>query len=219
MSENINLMIEKFYKTFYQIEELELKRDIKCLTMNEFHAIDTINENTLSMNIFAESLGVTMGTATTTVDNLVNKNFVKRNQNPDDRRKVFVSLTKKGILALNNHKSFHSKMVNLITKDLSKEELEIFIGIFSKLHNNLYETLMFSQPQKLYEYPENSLLKVIDILGSRGLQDFFFNENIKIGSILKIIKKDKINLTLSIDGKKVDLDAKDSFNLMAIPYF
>ena len=75
-------------------EILELKRDIKCLTMNEFHTIDVIGNRTLPMNELADDLSVTMGTATVAIENLVKKNFVKRERIQEDRRRVFVSLTK-----------------------------------------------------------------------------------------------------------------------------
>ena len=55
---DINLMIEDFYKSFHQIEELELKRDIKCLTLNEYHTINVLGERLLSMNELAEDLAI-----------------------------------------------------------------------------------------------------------------------------------------------------------------
>ncbi len=214
---NINLMIEEFYKSFHQIEELELKRDIKCLTMNEYHTIDIIGDRILTMNELADNLSVTMGTATVAIENLVKKNFVKRDRSPDDRRKVYVSLTKKGLLALENHKIFYKKMINLVTKDLSTNEVEGFTGIFEKLHKNLSEALSHSQPKKICDFSENIELKIIDILGTRGLKDFFFNENIKVGTILKILKKNSNSILLLIENKEIELDKKDTYNLIAIP--
>jgi len=216
MIDNINLMIEEFYKTFYQIEELELKKDIKCLTMNEYHTIEIIEDRVLPMNELADNLSVTMGTATVTIENLVNKNFVKRERNGEDRRMVFISLTKKGQIALESHKNFHKKMISLITEDLSPKELEDFTGIFSRLHQNLYEALKGSKPQKISDFSENSELKIINVLGSRGIKDFFYNENIKMGTILKLLRKDKGNLLLLIEGKEVEIDKKDSLNLVAV---
>ncbi len=214
---NINLMIEDFYKSFHQIEELELKRDIKCLTITEFHTIDVIGDRTLPMNELADDLSVTMGTATVAIENLVKKNFVKRERIQEDRRRVFVSLTKKGLLALENHRTFHKKMINLVTKDLSTNELESFTGIFDKLHKNLSEALSNSQPQKICDFNENIELKITDVLGTRGLRDFFFNQNIKVGTILKILKKSNNTIFLLIENKEIELDKKDTYNLIAIP--
>jgi len=52
-------------------------------------------------------------------------------------------------------------------------------------------------------------------LGSRGLKDFFFREHIKIGTILRILKINKDNLLLLVEGKELELDKTDSYNLMA----
>lgn len=216
---NINIMIEDFYKSFHQIEELELKRDIKCLTINEFHTINIIGTRTLPMNELADDLSITMGTATIAIENLVKKNFVKRERIQEDRRRVFVSLTKKGLLALDNHTSFHKKMMNLITKDLSSNEIENFTGIFEKLQKNLSETLTHSQPQKIFDFPENIEIKIIDILGSRGLRDFFYNENIKVGTVIKILKKNNEGILLLNGEKEIELDKRDVYNLLGIQNF
>lgn len=216
---NINIMIEDFYKSFHHIEELELKRDIKCLTINEFHTINIIGTRTLPMNELADDLSITMGTATIAIENLVKKNFVKRERIQEDRRRVFVSLTKKGLLALDNHTSFHKKMMNLITKDLSSNEIENFTGIFEKLQKNLSETLTHSQPQKISDFPENIEIKIIDILGSRGLRDFFYNENIKVGTVIKIFKKNNEGILLLNGEKEIELDKRDVYNLLGIQNF
>jgi DNA-binding MarR family transcriptional regulator len=185
--------------------------------MNEFHTIDVIGNRTLPMNELADDLSVTMGTATVAIENLVKKNFVKRERIQEDRRRVFVSLTKKGLLALENHRTFHKKMINLVTKDLSTNELENFTGIFDKLHQNLSEALINSQPQKICDFNENIELKITDVLGTRGIRDFFFNQNIKVGTVLKILKKSNNTIFLLVENKEIELDKKDTYNLIAIP--
>ena len=108
-------------------------------------------------------------------------------------------------------------MINLVTKDLSTNELESFTGIFDKLHKNLLEALSNSQPQKICDFNENIELKITDVLGTRGLRDFFFNQNIKVGTILKILKKSNNTIFLLIENKEIELDKKDTYNLIAIP--
>ena len=116
MENKINLMMSDFYNTFSRIEELSLKQNIKCLTMNEFHVIESIGNNRLLMNEVADILRVSMGTATVSVNKLVSKKFINRERDEEDRRKVYVTLTKKGLIALNSHNSFH-----LNTRKLSKK--------------------------------------------------------------------------------------------------
>ena len=106
MFDNVNLMIEEFYKVFYEIEELMLKQGIKCLTTTELHVIEAIGNSELTMNELSDKLGITMGTATVAVNKLNDKGFIKRERSNDDRRKVFVTLSKKGLEALKYHDLF-----------------------------------------------------------------------------------------------------------------
>ena len=50
-----------------------------------------------SLSDLAEHLGVTCATASTTIERLVQRNFVQRTDNPQERRKVVLSLTDSGI--------------------------------------------------------------------------------------------------------------------------
>lgn len=218
MQNKINLMISDFYNTFCKVEELSLKQDIKCLTMNEFHVIGSMGNKRLLMNELADILKVSMGTATVSVNKLVSKNFISRERDENDRRKVFVSLTKKGIIALNSHSTFHLDTIKAVTKDLSDKEIGIFLMTFSKLQNNLLEASTFSQPRILKYFKENEKLKIIEIHGTRGLQDFFFKVGLTQGEVIKLIKKSENSIFLEFDDKVIDIDTKDSSCLFAIPY-
>lgn len=218
MQNKINLMISDFYNTFCKVEELSLKQYIKCLTMNEFHVIGSMGNKRLLMNELADILKVSMGTATVSVNKLVSKNFISRERDENDRRKVFVSLTKKGIIALNSHSTFHLDTIKAVTKDLSDKEIGIFLMTFSKLQNNLLEASTFSQPRTLKYFKENEKLKIVEIHGTRGLQDFFFKVGLTQGKVVKLIKKSENSIFLEFDDKVIDIDTKDSSCLFAIPY-
>lgn len=218
MQNKINLMISDFYNTFCKVEELSLKQDIKCLTMNEFHVIGSMGNKRLLMNELADILKVSMGTATVSVNKLVSKNFISRERDENDRRKVFVSLTKKGIIALNSHSTFHLDTIKAVTKDLSDKEIGIFLMTFSKLQNNLLEASTFSQPRTLKYFKENEKLKIVEIHGTRGLQDFFFKVGLTQGKVVKLIKKSENSIFLEFDDKVIDIDTKDSSCLFAILY-
>ena len=218
MQNKINLMISDFYNTFCKVEELSLKQYIKCLTMNEFHVIGSMGNKRLLMNELADILKVSMGTATVSVNKLVSKNFISRERDENDRRKVFVSLTKKGIIALNSHSTFHLDTIKAVTKDLSDKEIGIFLMTFSKLQNNLLEASTFSQPRTLKYFKENEKLKIVEIHGTRGLQDFFSKAGLTQGKVVKLIKKSENSIFLEFDDKVIDIDTKDSSCLFAIPY-
>ena len=217
MQNKINLMMSDFYNTFSKVEELSLKQNIKCLTMNDFHVIESIGNKKLLMNEVACILKVSMGTTTVSVNKLVSKNFINRERDEEDRRKVYVSLTKKGLIALNSHNSFHLDTIKAITKGLSNKEIEFFLSTFSKLQLNLLETSVSSQPKTLKCYENNDKIKITGIHGTRGLQEFFYKKGISQGKILKIINIEKDSILIELEDKLVDIDIKDSNYLLAIP--
>ena len=218
MFDNVNLMIEEFYKVFYEIEELMLKQGIKCLTTTELHVIEAVGNDELTMNELSDKLGITMGTATVAVNKLNDKGFIKRERSSDDRRKVFVTLSKKGLEALKYHDLFHKTIIAKITKDLSNGELEEFSSIFGKLLKNLNTQLDFISPQLINQFPKNTTVKIIEIKGSKGMRSFYRENDINEGTIATLLNKDKAYLKLEIEGKEIELDIADSKNLVAVNY-
>ena len=211
-------MIEEFYKVFYEIEELMLKQGIKCLTTTELHVIEAVGNDELTMNELSDKLGITMGTATVAVNKLNDKGFIKRERSSDDRRKVFVTLSKKGLEALKYHDLFHKTIIAKITKDLSNGELEEFSSIFGKLLKNLNTQLDFISPQLINQFPKNTTVKIIEIKGSKGMRSFYRESAINEGTIATLLNKDKAYLKLEIEGKEIELDIADSKNLVAVNY-
>ena len=218
MFDNVNLMIEEFYKVFYEIEELMLKQGIKCLTTTELHVIEAVGNDELTMNELSDKLGITMGTATVAVNKLNDKGFIKRERSSDDRRKVFVTLSKKGLEALKYHDLFHKTIIAKITKDLSNGELEEFSSIFGKLLKNLNTQLDFISPQLINQFPKNTTVNIIEIKGSKGMRSFYRENAINEGTIATLLNKDKAYLKLEIEGKEIELDIADSKNLVAVNY-
>ena len=218
MFDNVNLMIEEIYKVFYEIEELMLKEGIKCLTTTELHVIEAVGNDELTMNELSDKLGITMGTATVAVNKLNDKGFIKRERSSDDRRKVFVTLSKKGLEALKYHDLFHKTIIAKITKDLSNGELEEFSSIFGKLLKNLNTQLDFISPQLINQFPKNTTVKIIEIKGSKGMRSFYRENAINEGTIATLLNKDKAYLKLEIEGKEIELDIADSKNLVAVNY-
>ena len=218
MFDNVNLMIEEFYKVFYEIEELMLKQGIKCLTTTELHVIEAVGNDELTMNELSDKLGITMGTATVAVNKLNDKGFIKRERSSDDRRKVFVTLSKKGLEALKYHDLFHKTIIAKITKDLTNGELEEFSSIFGKLLKNLNTQLDFISPQLINQFPKNTTVKIIEIKGSKGMRSFYRESAINEGTIATLLNKDKAYLKLEIEGKEIELDIADSKNLVAVNY-
>ncbi|WP_169717047.1 MarR family winged helix-turn-helix transcriptional regulator [Sporomusa acidovorans] len=83
-------------------------------TYAQCHVIwETAQESKISVNELATRLNITKSAVSRTVDDLVNKGYLDRNQNPDDRRYVDIILTEKGQktfqeIELNSRRYFES---------------------------------------------------------------------------------------------------------------
>ena len=128
MYNKIENLLDQFYKTYYKIEEINLNQVIKCLTTTEIHVIEAIGQDKITMNELAEKLGITMGTASIAINKLNEKQFIERIRSDEDRRKVFVKLSKKGEMALNYHGNFHSTILEKITENITCLRQGIKIG-------------------------------------------------------------------------------------------
>ncbi|MGM0508757.1 MAG: MarR family winged helix-turn-helix transcriptional regulator [Fusobacteriota bacterium] len=133
---NINDLLEQFYEVFYEMEKLSLKKGFKNLTTTESHTIEAIGDECIPMKVLADRLEITMGTATVAITKLTEKNFVKREKDPSDRRKVLVGLTPKGFEVYNYHKNYHKNLIANITNELPDEEIECFKRVLKKILKN-----------------------------------------------------------------------------------
>lgn len=216
--EKVNDLLEEFYKLFYKTEDMALKRGIKCLTHTELHIIESIGHESLTMNELAERLGITMGTATVAASKLADKGFLNRERSQHDRRKVFVSLTEKGVKALSYHNSYHKMIMSSITENIAEKELDHFITVFEDILGALRNKTDYFKPLSLCDFADGSRVSIVEIKGTPIVQNFFASEGIENFSVVTVEKgKDKSNLKLvKADGTKLSLDILDAKNLIGI---
>ena len=133
--EEIDGLLSGTFNSILRIEEKSLdNRLTHGLTITEVHTIVAIGLHERNpMNVVAARLNVTLATLTTAVSKLANKGFVERTRAEDDRRKVLVSLTKKGRQVLRAHNLFHHQMIDEALADLSEEEERVFAEALSKV--------------------------------------------------------------------------------------
>jgi len=213
----VNEVIEEFYKLFYETEDLALKQGIKCLTTTELHVIEAIGFNSLSMNELSEKLGITMGTATVAINKLSDKGFIKRERSGNDRRKVFVSLSNKGVEALNYHNNYHKMIISNITKDINEENLEIFTEVFEKILVNLRNQVEYFKPDTITNFEKGSVVTVVEVKGTPVVKNYFMDRGIKLYSEIEILSNNLKTLSLkNEDGKIVEINVIDSRNLVVI---
>ena len=104
------------------------------------HTIDVIGTmpNATPSDISKELL-VTLGTVTTSLNNLERKGYIERRRSSIDRRVVHLSLTKKGRLLYRLHKRFHNRMVMQVVEGMSPEEKNAMQKGLQNLYNFLEE--------------------------------------------------------------------------------
>jgi DNA-binding MarR family transcriptional regulator len=131
---------ELFRELFNKYNKMQNKRhlykDMKELTLIEINTIIVIGlGNMKSMSEIANTLGVSFGTPTVTIDRLISKGFVIRIRDEEDRRQVFVKLSETGINVYDSIVQLKNKVTETIFGILSKDERSILITILSKLNN------------------------------------------------------------------------------------
>ena len=122
---DIDGLLSDTFNSILRIEERSLdNRLTHGLTITEVHTIVAVGLHEQNpMNVVAARLGVT----------LVRKGFVERIRAEDDRRKVLVSLTKKGRQVFRAHNVFHRQMIDEALADLTEEEEQAFAAGLAKV--------------------------------------------------------------------------------------
>lgn len=139
--EIINELLVDSFNKITAIEKNALsKGPINDLTIGELHAIEAISLDGGTMTEIARKLGVTVGTLTTMINNLVKKEYVERRRQEDDRRIVKIILKRKGIIAYKLHSRFHHVMIKKMLEDIEEEQVDVLIQALSALNHFVKET-------------------------------------------------------------------------------
>lgn len=137
----VNDYLTSIFNNVLVIEESSLRgSQFKDVSIKEMHTIDVIGSmpNATPSDISKELL-VTLGTVTTSLNNLERKGYIERRRSSIDRRVVHLSLTKKGRLLYRLHKRFHNRMVMQVVEGMSSEEKNATQKGLQNLYNFLEE--------------------------------------------------------------------------------
>ena len=137
MNSKKNIINELLVEVFNHIPSIEAealrKRGVK-LSMNEIHVLEAVKKTSEpTMTNISNRLRITVGTLTTSVNRLVQKGYLDRHRELEDKRKVMVSLTKSAVEILKIHDQFHKEMLDAMFKDMNLEEDELFLQSLEKL--------------------------------------------------------------------------------------
>ena len=216
MYSTIEILLDEFYKTYYKIEEINLNQVIKCLTTTELHVIEAIGDDSLTMNELSDKLGITMGTASVAINKLAEKNFIDRERSDDDRRKVFVKLAKKGLLAFRYHGNVHTNILEKITMQIPPEKMETFLEVFQLMVKNLDKVKKDIQPESIMNFEIGDIVQVSSIKGSPAIKKYLNEKGVLTKSIIKINDKNKHIIILLIEGEEKIINVEDASDIMVI---
>lgn len=128
------LLVNLFYNVMDIEEEAVITEEFKDITNNDMHIIEAIgNGEPKSMSVIAKSLNITVGTLTTNMNSLEDKEYIQRERSKTDKRVVLVRLTEKGRKAFFHHRDFHRRMIHSIVKDLEEDEMKVLIRCLQNL--------------------------------------------------------------------------------------
>lgn len=135
----INEYLTAIFNNVLIIEESSLRSSrFSDVTIKEMHTIDVIGEKKdATPTDVARTLMVTLGTVTTSLNNLERKGYIERVRSTKDRRVVHLYLTKKGRLVYRLHQRFHRAMVRQITEGMDEEEYKVMKKGLLNLYNFL----------------------------------------------------------------------------------
>lgn len=129
-----DILVNLFNEIMKLEEEAIITEEYKDITNNDMHIIEAIGlsgKNTMS--VVAKKLGITAGSLTTSVNGLVNKKYVKRKRNDQDRRVVFLQLTDKGKSAYDHHREYHRQMTDAVVNRLDEKEMQVLLKTLNDL--------------------------------------------------------------------------------------
>ena len=136
----LNEMLVKLFNNIMDAEEKAIiTEEYKDITNNDMHIIEAIGiEEPRRMSDIAKRLNVTMGTLTTNMNSLEDKNYIVRERSATDKRVVLVVLTPKGKKAFCHHRGFHRNMIKAIVRGLDEDEMKVMIKCLLNL-NEFFE--------------------------------------------------------------------------------
>lgn len=122
----LNELLVGLFNYILYIEERNLKACGVELSMNEVHILENIEKTSdNSMSHIAGRLMVTQGTLTTNVSKLINKGYIVRYRDEDDKRVFRLKNTDKAKGVLKIHDDFHANMIDKAIGDLGLDENEV----------------------------------------------------------------------------------------------
>jgi len=129
-------------------------RSIRCemrrnrgaeISVPQFRILSFVRRRgTASLSKVAEHLGLTLPSTSKMVDALVGKEFINRNTDPDDRRRMVLTVTQRGQSAWEAaRRTAHASMVQRLRKvrETERQELQRSLQVLGKVYATATDSL------------------------------------------------------------------------------
>ena len=128
-------MFGRLFSEINQVEEKALiTEEFQDISYKDMHILEAIGPDIpRTMSYVAGQMNITMGTLTIAINNLVKKGYVNRTRSNQDKRVVYVTLTKRGEQAYLRHQKDHQKMAEALVKDTTEEDQLVLLRALERL--------------------------------------------------------------------------------------
>jgi DNA-binding MarR family transcriptional regulator len=144
MKDNNKELNDFFVNCFYSIlknEENTMTDYADNLSISEVHLIEAISrtKDNNGTNV-SKHLQITLGSLTVAASTLINKGYIIKKRDENDKRISRLYLTEKGKYINEKHNDYHNNMINGILENISDKECEALINALKKINKFMEKT-------------------------------------------------------------------------------
>lgn len=142
MNKQSNIDVDKFINTFENLARIERHNQtimgVKKSEARILLCIDVLskkNECTVNISQISKKLLITPPSATEFVKNLINKGYLEKHINPNDKRSISISLTDNGQKLVDSLTQYFNSLFSGIIEKLGVEQSNLLIELLDKVNS------------------------------------------------------------------------------------
>ncbi len=138
MKRSLSEIIGLFSHQFSRLEAMSAQGTFSDLTMKQVFYLETIGSmDKPTFTELAKKLGLSKPSISAIIDKLIQKNYVYKQVDPNDKRSFRIRLTRQGNELNRKHQAMHDGLAEHLTTVLNDEEQEKLTTILNKIINSL----------------------------------------------------------------------------------
>lgn len=146
LNKQVGVFLNLVHNRFKQYITAFFQEEGYNLTPEQFLVMDAIwDEGKMSQQKIADTIFKDKNSVVKLLDGLEKKNLVRRVANKDDRRQNLIEITPHAKEIQQNVTDIAMNAVDLIIKDIPKQDLHIFIKVLTKMAENMNENTDLQQ--------------------------------------------------------------------------